>query len=94
MFASLHSDPGDCQLIRLCAQYARTLERAGADPKQGDECWFIAAHTWDLLPARSAGFKTAYVDFEEIYPCEEIYGKPDVFEDGLAKAAKKIVGEI
>jgi len=74
--------------------YARTLELAGADPKQGDECWFIAAHSWDLLPARNAGFKTAYVDFEEIYPCEEIYGKPDVFEDGLAKAAKKIVGEI
>jgi 2-haloacid dehalogenase len=83
-----------CQLTCLCTQYARTLELAGADPKQGDECWFIAAHSWDLLPARNAGFKTAYVDFEEIYPCEEIYGKPDVFEDGLAKAAKKIVGEI
>jgi 2-haloacid dehalogenase len=45
------------------------------------------------LPARNAGFKTAYVTFEEINGCEQIFGTPDVTEDGLAKAAKSIVDQ-
>lgn len=70
--------------------YKHALQKAGADPAK-DVCWFVAAHNWDLLPARTAGFKTAYVTFEEIVACEDIFGVPDITEDGLAKAAKSIV---
>ena len=78
-----------CQISNL-QQYKYALEKAGADPSK-DVCWFVAAHNWDLLPARQAGFKTAYVTFEEIVACEDIFGQPDITEDGLAKAAKSIV---
>ena len=44
--------------------------------------------------AKQVGFKTAFVTFEEIVTCEDIYSKPDVIEDGLAKLAKAIVGRI
>jgi 2-haloacid dehalogenase len=43
------------------------------------------------MPARKAGFKTGYVTFEEIVGCEDLWGKPDLTEDGLAKLAKSIV---
>lgn len=73
--------------------YRHALDITGADPAKGDICWFIAAHSWDLLSARKAGFKTGYVTFEEIVGCEEIFGKPDATEDGLAKLAKTIVDQ-
>lgn len=74
-------------------QYELTLKQAAADPSK-DDCWFVAAHTWDLHAAKQVGFKTAFVTFEEIVTCEDIYSKPDVIEDGLAKLAKAIVGRI
>lgn len=74
-------------------QYEYTLTQSGVKPDT-DICWFVAAHNWDLLPARKAGFKTAYVTFEEIVACEDIFGKPDITEDGLAKVAKAIVATL
>jgi len=71
--------------------YKHAMKRAGVDPSDADNAWFVAAHSWDLLPARKAGYRTAYVTFEEIVQCEEIFGQCEVVEDGLAKAAKKIV---
>lgn len=72
-------------------QYAHALKRAGLESGDTEDAWFVAAHAWDLLPARKQGFKTAYVTFEEIVQCDEIFGRADVVEDGLAKAAKRIV---
>ncbi|KAK9893194.1 HAD-like protein [Cystobasidium minutum MCA 4210] len=69
--------------------YKHALRKAGADPSK-DVCWLVAAHTWDLLSARQAGFKTAYVTFEEIVACEDLFGKPDITEDCLVKAAESI----
>ncbi|KAK1078765.1 hypothetical protein LTR33_006966, partial [Friedmanniomyces endolithicus] len=58
--------------------------------KEGDgERWFVAAHAWDLIAARKAGFKTAWVAHEEYDPVTEVFGKFDVygkdFEELLAK---------
>jgi len=36
---------------------------------KGSEKWFVAAHAWDLIAARKAGFKTAYLSFEEHGMC-------------------------
>lgn len=41
------------------------LSKQGMGAKNDGTRWFIAAHAWDLIAARKAGFKTAYLDFEE-----------------------------
>lgn len=60
-------------------------------PNGGKDAWFAAAHTWDCLAARKSGFKTAWSDVYERYPCEEMFGKPDIEAHGLADLANKIV---
>jgi 2-haloacid dehalogenase len=42
--------------------------------------WFIAAHAWDLIAARKAGFKTAYLDFEE----------HDLYESSMEELLEKL----
>ena len=41
------------------------LSKQGLGAKNDGTRWFVAAHAWDLIAARKAGFKTAYLDFEE-----------------------------
>ncbi|KAL8290599.1 hypothetical protein RQP46_002857 [Phenoliferia psychrophenolica] len=53
--------------------------------------WFIASHTWDLFAAKKAGFKTAWVSYEEYIPCEEMWGTPDIIAKDLEVAAQEIV---
>jgi len=53
--------------------------------------WFVASHTWDLFAAKKAGFKTAWVGYEEFFTCPEIYQKPDIIANDLEEAARKIL---
>ncbi|KAL6708083.1 hypothetical protein ACN47E_003517 [Coniothyrium glycines] len=52
--------------------------------------WFVAAHAWDLIAARKAGFKTAYLDFEEHDPVTEIFGKFDVYATSMDELLTKM----
>lgn len=58
----------------------------------GDEGkrWFVAAHAWDLVAARKAGFKTAYLDFEEHDPCTEINGEFDLYAKSMGELLEKL----
>jgi 2-haloacid dehalogenase len=72
--------------VRVYENAKQHLEARGA----GDgEKYFVAAHAWDLIAARKAGYKTAYLDFEEHDPVTEVFGEFDVYatsmEDLLGK---------
>jgi len=56
------------------------LDSRGCEP--GDR-WFVAAHSWDLIAARKAGFKTAWVASEEGDPCTGLFGEFDVVASDL-----------
>ncbi|KXJ88730.1 HAD-like domain-containing protein [Microdochium bolleyi] len=61
--------------------------RGGAD---GDQRWFVAAHAWDLIAARAAGFKTAYLDFEEHDPATELFGEFDLYAGSMVELLQKM----
>lgn len=54
------------------------------------ERWFIAAHAWDLLAARKAGFKTAYLTLEEHDPVTELFGTFDLYADSMEELLEKM----
>ncbi|KAG7890320.1 hypothetical protein KL907_004156 [Ogataea polymorpha] len=60
-------------------------------PGKGKDAWFAAAHMWDCRAAKKAGFYTAWTDVYEKYPCEEIFGEPDIIAGGLIDMAERIV---
>ncbi|QDS74462.1 hypothetical protein FKW77_006585 [Venturia effusa] len=67
------------------------------DGKEGDgdgdgkgERWFVAAHAWDLVAARKAGFKTAYLDFEEHDPVTEVFGEFDLYAASMEELLRKL----
>lgn len=53
--------------------------------------WFVASHTWDLHAAKKAGFKTAWVAYEEHLVLDDVFGHPDVVAVDLVDAAKQII---
>ena len=57
---------------------------------KNDERWFVAAHAWDLMAARKAGFKTAYLSYEEQDPVTEVFGKFDLYADSMDELLKKM----
>ncbi|RMZ70048.1 2-haloalkanoic acid dehalogenase [Pyrenophora seminiperda CCB06] len=84
-----------CDAIQVAKPDVRVYENAnkhltsmGLKEEDGQR-WFVAAHAWDLIAARKAGFKTAYLDFEEHDPCTDVFGKFDLYatsmDDLLAK---------
>ncbi|BFZ58809.1 hypothetical protein PYCC9005_005874 [Savitreella phatthalungensis] len=56
------------------------------------EKWFVAAHSWDLIAARKAGYKTAWIAWEEHDPVIDVFGKFDIyakdFDDLLEQITK------
>jgi 2-haloacid dehalogenase len=74
--------------VRVYENAGRHLTSRGLGKGEGER-WFVAAHAWDLIAARKAGFKTAYLDFEEHDPCTDVFGEFDLYassmEDLLAK---------
>ncbi|GAA5977109.1 hypothetical protein JCM10908_004859 [Rhodotorula pacifica] len=70
--------------------YAVIRKRLGLE-KEDEECWFVASHTWDLFAAKKAGFKTAFVTYEEHFVLDEVFGRPDIVARDLEEAAKQII---
>ncbi|KAK4495571.1 hypothetical protein PRZ48_012839 [Zasmidium cellare] len=67
----------------------RHLTSRGASEADGER-WFIAAHAWDLLAARKAGFKTAYLDFEEHDSSAAVFGKFDLYASSMEDLLEKL----
>lgn len=58
--------------------------------KKGNR-WFVAAHSWDLIAARKAGFRTAWVAHEEGDACRGLFGEFDVVAGGMRECAEVMV---
>lgn len=65
------------------------VEAAGCSG-EGAERWFVAAHAWDLIAARKAGFRTAYLDFEEHDPVTAIFGEFDIYANSMSHLLEKM----
>ncbi|KAI4662880.1 uncharacterized protein J4E79_004191 [Alternaria viburni] len=78
-----------CDAIKIAKPDVRVYENAdkclterGLGKGDGER-WFVAAHAWDLIAARKAGFKTAYLDFEEHDPCTDVFGEFDLYASSM-----------
>lgn len=78
--------------------YAEILRRIKAQPidpnasvKEYQGIWFVASHTWDTAAAKRAGFKTAWVTYEEHYHCPSVFGTPDIVGRNMEEIAEKIL---
>lgn len=65
------------------------LTKAGHD-REKEERWFVAAHGWDLIAARKAGFKTAFLKFEEHDPCTSVFGEFDLYCEDMKELLEKL----
>lgn len=79
-----------CDDLKLAKPDVRVYENANKHltsrglGSQGDgDRWFVAAHAWDLIAARKAGFKTAYLDYEEHDPVTEVFGEFDLYAKSM-----------
>jgi 2-haloacid dehalogenase len=83
-----------CDAIQVAKPDVRVYETAKKQlSKMGavdEERWFVAAHAWDLIAARKAGFKTAYLDFEEHDPVTEVFGKFDLYVGSMGELLQKL----
>ncbi|KAI7701790.1 hypothetical protein KC353_g15149 [Hortaea werneckii] len=73
--------------------YERTHEHLTSQGlgKEGDsERWFVAAHAWDLIAARKAGFKTAYLAHEEHDPVTQVFGEFDLYAEDMPDLLEKM----
>ena len=60
-------------------------------PNKGKDAWFGAAHMWDCCAAKKAGFRTAWTNVYEKYPCEDIFGTPDIIAGDLLDLGQKLI---
>ncbi|EOA86253.1 hypothetical protein ACJQWK_11906 [Exserohilum turcicum] len=85
-----------CDAIQVAKPDVRVYEKANQHlserglGKDEGERWFIAAHAWDLIAARKAGFKTAYLMFEEHDPCTDVFGKFDLYAESMDSLLSKL----
>lgn len=75
--------------FRVYMNTKRHLTFKGLGEAEEDR-WFVAAHAWDLIAARKAGFKTAYLDFEEHDPVEDVFGKFDLYASSMEDLLEKM----
>ncbi|GIZ37457.1 hypothetical protein CKM354_000090200 [Cercospora kikuchii] len=75
---------------RVYANANRWLTSRGLGMEGDGERWFVAAHAWDLLAARKAGFKTAYLHFEEHDPVTGVFGEFDLYADNMEELLEKM----
>jgi 2-haloacid dehalogenase len=75
--------------VKVYENANRHLTSRGLGTAGDGDRWFVAAHAWDLIAAKKAGFKTAYLDYEEHDPVTEVFGEFDLYaksmEDLLAQ---------
>lgn len=86
-----------CDDVRVAKPDVRVYERAqehltkqGLGDRDSGDRWFVAAHAWDLIAARKAGFKTAFLDFEEHDPVTEVFGKFDLYAGSMGELLEKM----
>lgn len=83
-----------CDDIRIAKPDVKVYENANRHlTSQGvgnGERWFVAAHAWDLIAARKAGFKTAYLDFEEHDSVIEVFGEFDLYASSMGELLEKL----
>lgn len=86
-----------CDDLKVAKPDVKVYERAqaylteqGLGGKGDGKRWFVAAHAWDLIAARKAGFKTAYLDFEEHDPVTEIFGEFDLYAGSMKELLQKL----
>lgn len=85
-----------CDSISIAKPDVRVYENADRHlterelGKEEGERWFVAAHAWDLIAARKAGFKTAYLDFEEHDPCTDVFGEFDLYASSMEELLEKL----
>lgn len=75
--------------VRVYENAQRHLNAKGLTAEDGDR-WFVAAHAWDLIAAREANFKTAYLDFEEHDPVTEVFGEFDLYATSMEELLEKM----
>lgn len=73
------------------AEVKRRILAGDGSKANSTSLWFVASHTWDTFAAKQAGFKTAWVCYEEFDMCRDIYGTPDVTGTDLADVARQIM---
>lgn len=76
--------------IKVYENAQNHLSKQGLGTKEDGQRWFVAAHSWDLVAARKAGFKTAYLDFEEHDPVTEVFGKFDLYAGSMEELLLKL----
>ncbi|KAL1596733.1 hypothetical protein SLS59_007764 [Nothophoma quercina] len=86
-----------CDDLKVAKPDVKVYERAqdhltkqGLGSKGDGKRWFVAAHSWDLIAARAAGFKTAYLDFEEHDPVTEVFGEFDLYASSMTELLQKL----
>lgn len=75
--------------LKVYANANAWLDRRGCEATSGGtgQRWFVAAHSWDLIAARKAGFRTAWVAHEERDPVTAVFGEFDVLAKDLRECA-------
>ncbi|KAF2998808.1 hypothetical protein E8E13_001470 [Curvularia kusanoi] len=86
-----------CDAIQVAKPDVKVYEKAqqhltaqGLGELGDGKRWFVAAHAWDLIAARKAGFKTAYLDFEEHDPVTEVFGEFDLYAGSMKELLEKL----
>lgn len=72
------------------AVYENASQILAAAGCTGQQRFFVAAHAWDLTAARKAGFKTAYLDYEEHDPVTNVFGTFDVYASTMTELLEKL----
>jgi 2-haloacid dehalogenase len=75
--------------VRVYENANKHLDAQGCGKGDGER-WFVAAHAWDLIAARKAGFKTAYLTFEEHDPVTGVFGEFDLYADSMEELLEKM----
>lgn len=86
-----------CDDLKVAKPNARVYENAhrhltarGLGSEGDGERWFVAAHAWDVTAARTAGFKTAYLDYEEHDPVTDVFGEFDLYATSMDELLEKM----
>lgn len=76
--------------VKVYSNANEHLTKIGCGTEGDGDRWFVAAHAWDLIAAKKAGFKTAYLDFEEHDPVTEVFGKFDLYAGSMPELLEKL----
>lgn len=70
--------------------YNAATSLVGGKGSGAGERWFAACHGWDLIAAREAGFKTAWLDYEEYDPITSVFGEFDIYASSMDELLEKL----